>query len=117
VHSRGNLVRAKLLPPLLVGLPHHLRSWQVELSRPQESEEGGVIVSVVAKSLGCCFAVGRDEVGREQILSERLEGCLLLLVAAASVTGPSTLFGRVRWIGDAQMTRVAGQGVFACGGL
>lgn len=80
-NSRGNLVRAKLLPPLLVGLPHDLCSWQVELSRSQEPEESRVVVSVVAESLGGSLSVGGDQARSEQVLPERLEGLLLSLVA------------------------------------
>lgn len=46
--SRSDLISPKLLSPLLIGLPHDLGLGQVKLSGPEEPEQGGVVVSIVA---------------------------------------------------------------------
>jgi len=45
--SRRDIIRPKLLPPLLIRLPHERRLGQIKLPRPQETEQSLIVISIV----------------------------------------------------------------------
>lgn len=77
--SRSNVIRAKLFPPLFVGLPHDLGLGDIKFTRPQEPQEGVVIETVIANTLNKRFfvAFSGDEARGQKLCSEGFKGGLL----------------------------------------
>lgn len=80
-NSLPELIGSKALPPFFIRLPHLLGLDEIELSSPQEAEEGGVVVPVVARSVGDDLwgeRVGWTEPGGDEVRPEMGQSGLLL---------------------------------------
>lgn len=87
--SRSNVIRSKLLPPLLIRRPHLLCLGEVKLASPQEPKEGRVVEPVILDPGGQLGVVRWDQALGEEFLPELGEGGFLggVAVGLALVKG------------------------------
>ena len=79
--SLGNVIRSKLFPPLFIVRPHDLGFRQVKLPRPQEPQQGLIVVSVISELLRLGLSILGYETLGEELGSELLESGLLGLIS------------------------------------